>query len=107
MRPAYLSSPRRLRCGVMAIQRRRLIVSVSSVLTVVLLVIVVVALGPSTPPLTPAQRAAIAAAKAAHRLLVKETNAVDAAKGLVAVTLPTVKGAPAPVVATPLFSPRL
>ena len=91
----------------MAIQRRRLIVSVSSVLTVVLLVIVVVALGPSTPPLTPAQRAAIAAAKAAHRLLVKETNDVDAAKGLVAVTLPTVKGAPAPVVATPLFSPRL
>jgi hypothetical protein len=86
-------------------KRRRLIVLVS-----VALLIIVVALalqGPSTPPLTPAQKAAIAAARAAHRLLGKETNDVDAAKRLVEVALPLQKGAVAPAVVTPLFSPKL
>lgn len=92
----------------MAIKRRRLVLALSLILIAVLTVIAGVALrGPQTPPLTPAQRAAIAAAKAAHRLLVKETNDVNAAKRLVAVTLPLKAGAPAPITPTPLFTPKL
>ena len=90
----------------MAIKRRRLIVALS-LIAVVALVVAVALRGPQAPPLTPAQRAAIAAAKAAHRLLVKETNDVNAAKRLVEAALPLKAGAPAPAVLTPLFSPKL
>ena len=92
----------------MASARRRLFFAALAVALVIAGIGVgYLALRPGTPPLTPAEQAAIAAEKAAHALLVKETKAVDQSLPLVNVVLPRKSGAPAPVVPATLYRPGM
>ena len=88
----------------MASTRRSLFFAASAIVVVFFAIAAgYVVLRPIAPPLTPAQQAAIAAEKAAHALLVKETSAVAKSLPLVNVVLPKRRGMPAPVAQTALF----
>lgn len=88
-------------------RQRRLVASIISVAILGLVIGGYLVLRAASPSLTPAEQAALATAKAAHALLVKETRAVDAAVPMVNVVLPKKSGVAAPGVPTTLFRPGM
>src|SRR5487761_2194072 len=90
-----------------SMRQRRLVASIISVAILGLVIGGYLVLRAASPSLTPAEQAALATAKAAHALLVKETRAVDAAVPMVNVVLPKKSGVAAPGVPTTLFRPGM